>query len=778
MKPEQVLCKKCGQTFVSQKIFRQLSRVVGEKNLERFEGRFELCQQCRVQAFAEGLLGNDLERVSKVKHVAKRRSEKLEPVKVDPRTGATVYKSQCYICNSGCDVVAYVKAGRVIKVEGDPSSPVTKGTLCAKGLVSKHILYHPERIKYPMKRIGQRGEGKWQRISWDEALNTIAQRFREIEAKYGKYSIALATGTMRGWMNCFTRFANALGRQRTGPGVAQCALPRRTGGNLVTGGIAMECPDYGSTRCMIIWGANPPATWPVKALGMMEARVRGAKLIVVDPVLTETSSKADIWLQLRPGTDAALALGMLNVVINEGLYDKEFVGKWCLGFDELKERVQDYPPEKVEQITWVPREKLVEAARTYALTRPASVTQALAIDQNADTISTSRPIAMLASITGNIDVPGGNVFPMKTGIRAQSEVTLQHLLTKEDHEMRLGSKEYPLLAGEAALSVGNAPSAHNATLWKAMLTGKPYPVRALYCQGSDMAVNYANTKMVTEALVSLDFFVVADLFMTPTTELADILLPGATWLEKTAITAHQQVSYSHIHLQQKVVGVEECWSDYNILNELAKRLGIGELMFNSEEEYCDYLLKGTGLTFEEFKKKGMVSIPFAHKKYEKKGFATPSGKIELYSQRLKDLGFDPLPSYREPTESPFNAPELAMQYPLIITTGGRVPVFRHAELRNIPLLREIVPELEMMINPKTANELGIKNGDQVVVESPRGSMEAKAYLMEGIDHRVVQVPSHWSGKNNVNLVMDNENCAPIVGGTQLRCQLCRVRKAE
>ncbi|MFC1985281.1 molybdopterin-dependent oxidoreductase, partial [Chloroflexota bacterium] len=500
---------------------------------------------------------------------------------------------------------------------------------------------------------------------------------------------------------------------------------------------------------------------------------------VVDPILTETSSKADIWLQLRPGTDAALALGMLNVVINEGLYDKGFVGKWCLGFDELKERVQDYPPEKVEEITWVPREKVVEAARTYALTKPASITQVLAIDQNADTISTAVPIAALASITGNIDVPGGNVFPVKTGIGARTGgVTLTNILTKEDHERRLGSKEYPLLAGEAALAMNTTPSAHNATLWKAILTGKPYPVRAMYCEGSNMLVCFGNTKVVTEAIRSLDFFVVVDLFMTPTAEMADILLPAGTWLERDAISSQYQASYNHIHLQRKIVEIEECLSDYMILNKLGKKLGIGKFMFNTDEEYCDFLLENAGLTFEELKKRGAITFPFVYKKYEKDGFGTPSGKIELRLQRLKDLGFDPLPSYREPTESPYSTPELAVQYPLIITTGGRVPVFRHSELRNIPLLREIVPELEMMINPKTAGELGIRNGDRVVVESPRGSMEAKAYLTEGIDPRVVQVPSHWSGRNNVNLLTDIENCAPIVGGTQLRCQLCRVRRAE
>jgi len=300
----------------------------------------------------------------------------------------------------------------------------------------------------------------------------------------------------------------------------------------------------------------------------------------------------------------------------------------------------------------------------------------------------------------------------------------------------------------------------------------------LYCHGDNIAVAYANTRMVERALLSLDFFVVADLFMTPTAKLADLVLPAATWLERDAVSAHLQTSYNNIHLQQKVVEMEECWTDYKILNGLAKRLGLGTLMFDSDEAYCNFLLKPVGLTFEEFKKRGIVSVPCTYRRYEKSGFATPSGKIELYSQRLKDMGFDPLPSYREPSESPVSTPDLAKEYPLIITTGGRVPVFRHSELRNIPVLREIEPDLRVMINPATAATLGIADGDLVIIESPRGSMEARAYLTKGIDPRVVQVPSHWSGRNNVNLLMDNENCAPMVGSTQLRCQLCRVRRPE
>lgn len=771
---EDVLCERCNQPFVSQKTLQQILETIKKKHLERFEYLFKMCQKCRKEIFVQQLIGSELQRVARFHRRIKRRSKKLEPIKVDKRTGATIYKSECFICNAGCDAKVWVKDGRVIKVEGDLSSPVTKGTLCAKGLASRDILYHPDRLRYPMKRVGERGEGKWQPISWDEALDTIATRFAEIEQKYGKESIACVTGTSRGWVTIFTRFANAWGKQWSGPGVAQCFAPRAVSQSLTLGGNALECPDYGSTQCMIIWGANPVATWQWKGLWMMEAWARGAKLIVIDPVLSESASKADLWLKLRPGTDGALALGMLNIIINEQLYDEEFVNQWCFGFDALKERVQQYPPNKVEEITWVPKNKIVGAAKLYATTKPACITQIASVDQNADTISTCRAIASLAAITGNIDVPGGNVFPMPlpTYGTFMPGHGLKDRPTKEQHEKRLGSREFPLLAGEYNLS----PSAHNAILWKAILTGKPYPVRAIYNHGSDIILAFANTNMVMKAIGSLDFFVVADLFMNSTVEMADIVLPAASWLERSMAHANLQISYNHVHLQQKVVELDECWSDYKILNEVAKRLGFGELMFNTEEDYCDFVLSPSGMKWQEFKQKGIISVPMSYKKYEKAGFKTSSCKIELLSQRLKDMGYDPLPSYKEPTESPISNPELSKEYPLILTTGAREPVFRHSELRNIPVLRQIWPDPKVKINSNTAMELGIGNGDTIVVETLRGSMEAKAWLREDIDPRVVQVPSHWPGKSNVNLLTDNENCAPAIGSSQLRCQLCRVRR--
>ena len=289
MAAEGVSCQRCGELFISLQNHQKILKFAKDKDLDKYQVYFALCQNCRAQSFAEQMIGNNLKRVERVRHVAKRRQEALHPIKTDTRLGTTVYKTECFICNQGCDALVHVKDGMVVGVEGDTSSEVTKGTLCAKGLASKEILYHRERLLYPMKRLGARGGGKWQRITWDEAFDTIVDRLRSIEARYGSESIVLATGTNRGWVRYFTRFANAYGKQWIGPGIAQCFYPRISGQMLVLGTNAMENPDYNATHCMIIWGCNPTNTWPVKGLGMMEARSRGAKMIVVDPAFSEAA---------------------------------------------------------------------------------------------------------------------------------------------------------------------------------------------------------------------------------------------------------------------------------------------------------------------------------------------------------------------------------------------------------------------------------------------------------------------------------------------------------
>jgi anaerobic selenocysteine-containing dehydrogenase len=777
MPNEASFCAHCGASFVVPQEIKALSADAAAPRGAESERILRFCPSCRPQKFAEETIGNELQPLPRHWPLPKRRSEERNPIRKDTRTGATVTKSQCYICNSGCDALVFEKDGRVIRVEGDPSSAITKGTLCCKGLASREQLYHEDRLLYPMKRMGERGSGRWQRISWDEALDTAAERFKGLEAKYGPDSIVLATGTKRGtWCDYFMRFANAWGKQFTSTGWAQCAVPRQLAGLMMLGGTAAECPDFSRSRCLLVWGANPVNNWPHHALSMMEAWAGGAPLIVVDSELRETPSKADIWLQPRPGTDSALGLGFLNVIIEEGLYDKDFVDRWCTGFEELKARAKEYPLDRVEKITWVPREKIRRAARLYATSKPACLMHSCAIEQNADTMSSSLATVALTAITGNLDIPGGNLFPMFQGLRGRNdpEYTLKNLITPEKEARIRGSAEYPLLSGNACMLY---PSAHNTTLWKTILSGDPYPVRGMYIHACNLRVNVANTRQVEEALKSLDFILACDIMMNPTVEWADIVLPATTWIERDEVTAHQQASIDEIQLGQTVLRRGECRTNYAIINDLARRLGVGNMFpSESDEPFFDFMLEKTGLTWKALKERGGYVFPTVYKKYEQNGFGTPSKKVELANSRMANLGMDPLPGYREPDESPLSTPDLAREYPLIITTGGRTAMYRHSEGRNIAILRELMPHPLMSIHPATAGKLGIQEGDEVIVETPRGTMEAKAYLTEGIHPGVVQLPSHWEAKQNVNIVMDNEHCAPHVGSTQLRGQLCRVKK--
>jgi anaerobic selenocysteine-containing dehydrogenase len=685
------------------------------------------------------------------------------------------------MCLSECGVLAHVKNGFITKIEGDPSDPLTKGVMCPKGLAAKQLLYHTDRLKYPLMRAGERGEGKWKRISWDDALDIISSRLKEIKQKYGAEAVAFAQGTSRGWFGVFVRFVNAFSSPNWGePGMAQCMYPRVNAGAITfghMGSTALRCPDYEHTKCIVIWGENPFATRPdgIHTRRIVEATERGAKLIVVDPRFTETASKADIWLQVRPGTDAALALGMLNVIVNEGLYDKTFVNKWTVGFEKLVERVKEASPTKVAEITWVPEEEIIQAAKTYAFNKPACALVGVSTDQMIESIQNARAISILIAITGNVDVKGGNLFKMSAGQidDFSREFVLENILPDKQRKKRLGVEKYPFLCGSLCIP---PPGAHMPTVWQAILTGEPYPIKAMVIHGSNAVISYANSKEVMKALRKLEFLSVADIFHNQTTELADILLPAATWLERSELVSRFHATYSHLLFRQKVIEpLWECWSDVKILSELAKRLGFGQYFWDDENKYLDYLLMPTGITFEELKRRGMIEVPMKYRKYEEKGFETPSKKVEIYSSTLEKAGYDPLPFYREPPESPFKTPELAKDYPLILTTGGRTPVYFHNEFRQLPWLKEIIPEPLLEINTKTAEKLGVRDGDVVSVESPRGDIKVKVKATEGIHPKVVEI-APWPGEANVNILTDNKECAQGMGSTPLRGLLCRVRK--
>jgi anaerobic selenocysteine-containing dehydrogenase len=705
-----------------------------------------------------------------------------------PGTGrpTVVLKSVCRSCHGGCGTLLHVRDGVLVKVEGDAQSPLNHGRLCPIGTVTTDLVYHPDRLKYPMRRRGKRQSGEWDRISWDDALDEIAERLLAIRKEFGPEAIALGTGTGRHHIRWVSRFGHALGTPNwCEPGFAQCFHPR-VNASILTFGDFPVCDYTGDAapQCIMFWGHNPLNSGPdgETRFNVHEALDHNPKIIVVDPRRTGLAERAHLWLQVRPGADDALALAMLNVVIGEQIYDRPFIERWTHGFTALAEHVQPYTPEWAEPITWIAAEKIRTAARLFAQTKPAMLEWGCAIEHTPKCIQTVRAVSMLPAITGNIDIPGGWVFGMHGIGRFPS---LIEKLTPQANAKRLGADRFKLLGGEGA----DLPAAHIPTLLEAMRTGKPYPVKAFLVFGNNTLTTYANSSAVYDALMKLDFMVCADLFMTPTAELADIVLPAAAWPELNQIAGLPTVAANVVLAQQKAVQIGECMADEEIFVALARRMKL-DACTEPVEAVLDAQLAagGLGITFDELKQRGFVKVPFKYRKYERDGFKTPTGKIELYATRFEQLGYAPLPTYQEPPESPITTPEIAKDFPLVLTTGGRSPFFFNSEHRQIANLRKAHRDPFAEIHPETAERFGIANGDWMWIETRRGRMQQKARLTTGIDPRVIhaqhgwwfpesQGPEYGVWKSNVNLLTDNQPpYDPAMGTYQLRGLLCRVAK--
>lgn len=696
------------------------------------------------------------------------------------------FRSVCRICHGGCGAVVTVKDGKVAAVKGDIASPMSKGWMCVKGISTPHIANHPDRLQHPLRRKGPRGSGQWDRVSWDAVLGEIASRIDAIRKESGPEAIALGQGTGRHHYMHTVRFANALGTPNWyEPGLAQCFIPRITVSNLTYGGFVVG-DYYGDVRpkCILFWGHNPLVSSPDGELAIAAKRAldAGSVGIAVDPRRSETAKRCRQWLAVRPGTDAALALAMIQAIISRNIYDKEFVEKWTTGFDALKTHVAGFTPEWAEKITNIHAGDIVEAARTYALNKPAVLEWGLAIEQNINSLQTVRSISLLRAITGNIDIPGGDILGMNI-IRAYP--TLKEKLPEGMLKKRLGGETYKLLGGWRAFM----PSAHIPTLFKAIRTGDPYRVRGLLLFGNNPLATIANSREVYESLHKLDLLVATDLFMTPSAELADYVLPAAFWPEVEQVIGYPLVVENMVVAQRKMTQVGECRQDEWIMDELAKRLGLP----GSEETLKDvmnYQLEPLGISYDELKEKVFLFPPHEYRKYEKRGFRTPSRKVELFCKSLERLGYDALPSYVEPPESPVSAPDLAKQFPYVLTTGSRRREFFHSEHRQIPVLRKQRPDPQVELHPATAGKHGINQGDRVVISSPRGSITMLALVTEDIAPGVVNVehgwwfpekpgPDHGIFDSNANVLTNSAPpYDPGFGTYQLRGLLCRIEKAK
>ncbi len=592
--------------------------------------------------------------------------------------------------------------------------------------------------------------------------------------------MVLGYGTGRENEAVIYRFANLLGTPNVLTAGHFCYGPRVATGIITCG--SNPVVDYENhPRCLMVWGNNIVISNPDEYKGepFSVALDQGARLIVVDPRLTRLAARADVWLQLRPGTDTALALGMLNVIVAEELYDRDFVEHFVHGWEPFVERVKEYPPERVEAITWVPREKLRQAARLYATTRPAGIQWGVAIEQQVTCADNDRALMALMGITGNIDVPGGQVLFRTPRIRNVGQFGAHGMLPEEQRRKRLGGERFRL-AGHFAII-------NPKCVWDAILEEKPYPVKLLFLISSNPLMTRANAAEVRRALEAVEFMAVADFFLTPTAELADIVLPAATWLEMDYVGDFWK-RHGYLLPRRKVIQVGECRSDHEMLNDLAHRVGQGEHWWETFDGALDWILQPLGLTWKEFREMDHLRGEVEYRKYEKRGFSTPTSKFELYSTVLEGLGYDPLPRHREPPESPLSAPEVAAEYPYILITGRRLPGFFHSENRQVPWLRELHPEPVVEIHPVTARKEGIREGEWVIIESRRGRIRQRARLSEGIDPRVVgaehawwfperKEPGHGWQESNVNLLTDNayEACDPAMGATSVRTLLCRIR---
>jgi anaerobic selenocysteine-containing dehydrogenase len=699
----------------------------------------------------------------------------------------TIVKSTCRSGHGGCGVLVHLKEGKVTKVEGDRTRPTSEGFICPKGRASVELLYHPDRLKYPLKRAGTKGENKWQRISWDEALDTIAGRLLAIKQEFGAEAIAVALGTGRPYTAFVMRFRNVLGSPNEFGYNHVCYDPKLAATKMTCGGLPVgDYYGWGGTYpgCLLNWGKNTSETGCSDGLcgyQFLKTVKRGAKLIVVDPRRTKLAAMADLWLQIRPGADDALAMAMIHTIIEEDLYDHDFVDKWTYGFDKLAERARAYPPEKMAALTWVPAEQIRAAARMFATTKPACVESGVAVEQHVNGFQTDRAIFLLPGLTGNFDVPGGNILwvpPENIVVQEpvmNPEMISQSKMTQEIVAKRIGGENY---------RVTDQMMPYDFT--EAALTGKPYPIRGLFIMGSNLVVGEADGPRMAEAIKKVGFTVAVDLFMNPTTQLADVVLPSASWLETDEVA-----SLLHpwcVQCRQKVATIGECRDDKQIVIDIARRMGMEDSFpWKTVQEYNDWVLQDSGITFEELKKLGIIPGKMRYRKYEENGFATPTGRYELYSTIMEGLGYDPLPGVVETPESPYSTPELFLEYPLIITTGARLPEFFLTEGRQIESLRKLAPDPLVEINADTAAQLGIDEGDWVWIENRRGRVKQRAKLTNGIHPHVIaaqhgwwfperEPPEYGYRESEINVITGGMARDPNCGSEPWRSFLCRVYK--
>ena len=692
----------------------------------------------------------------------------------------------CGVCNGNCAAKVTVEDGKIVKWERDtehgfPSRPCPS----FKGLANKEINEHPDRLRYPLKRMGERGENKWQRISWDEALDTIAQKLLQLKEKYGPECLAMGVGEPKHfefiWLQ---RLATSFGTPNIATPHHICGATRFSSATMTFGPHHMADPPGEHRliaeidkddlpRLLVVWG-NAQVEKVGSEIDWANAIVEnGGKIVVVDPRRLRICKKADLWIRPRPGSDPALAMGMLKILIEEKLYDEEFVKNWTVGFEELRAEVKKFTMEDLEKTTWVPRQQIEQLARWYGTHKPAALLgRGNTWSQGIRSFQGMRVIQILRAIVTPDNIPYWNY-------------TLSSLKQPRPRNMYLMDKYNRNKHGSVGSRYKYAVHASfipYQSLTQGILDGK---IKATLFTQCDPVISYPNARRVYEAFMKLDLNVVMNIFMVPTACIADIVLPVATSNECDVLFGGTGTK-NFCALPKLVEPPGEAWSDLKIINELGKRIGQPGDFFDTDEEVLDYALAPSGVTWQEFKTKirrfQKTKIP----RKDKSGFfTTPSGKVEIVSQKaVEEYGCDPMPTWKFLSE----LPEPTEEYPLLLTNYCDEE-FRLSAFKQIKAFRKKKPFPTVQLNPDTAEKAGMKDGDWAYIETKLGRIVQQVVIDPELDPRVAMASFGWWfpedpanssqwDKSNINILTDDTQTEIATGSVELRGIPCKIYKSE
>ncbi|HLX80903.1 MAG TPA: molybdopterin oxidoreductase family protein [Burkholderiales bacterium] len=643
----------------------------------------------------------------------------------------TIVRAACpHDCPDTCAMLITVKDGVAIKVQGDPQHPFTDGSLCTKVAHYAERTYSPDRLLHPLKRVGPKGKGEFKRITWDEALDEIAARLKALAAEDPESILPLSYAGTMGMLQYSSmdrRFFHRLGASQLERTL--CSSAGKAGIKATLGGsYGMDPENYPDARLILIWGSNPIASNLHFWTRAQEAKRRGAKIVAIDPYRSLTAEKCSQHVALLPGTDGALALGMMYVLIAENLIDEDYVAKYTLGYDELKKRIRQYPPDWAAQTCGLALEEVVQLARDYGNAKPAAIRLNYGMQRHAGGGMAARTIACLPALTGAWRDPAGGIL----------------LTTADNYQFDHAKLERPDLMPAKRPRIVNHSKVGEA------LTATERPVRAIVVYNNNPVAVCPDSNQVLKGFAREDLFcVVMDSFLTDTADYADIVLPATTQLEHTDI--HK--SYGHLYVlanNPAIAPVGESLPNVEVFRRLAARMGFEDACFRDSDDDIAHQAIGSGhanlagMDWETLKKNGWqrLALPQKFAPFAKGGFHTPSGKCEFYSAALKVQGLDPLPFYNPPAELPSSNPALAAKYPLNFLSPP-VRNFLNSSFANLPRFRAAEGEPSLELHSADAAARGIADGDSVRVYNDRGSFTLKARVNDKPRRGVVVAPSVW-----------------------------------